>query len=194
MFNVWSKSNSEKWRCQKKWRKFGFASAWFEEVFFGAIKVFLIEQPEVWESTNHVISPTDFPGWYGNSMKFHVFFHEVNWSSMKKMLVLEEKPLHDPFDHKKKNHLPLPSDEGRLTVLGAFIVEKLVVDLCPKQKKITISNCSSCSSQHCPNAGAKSSKPLPKEKSLNMNRFIIQHLQRGAKWFLKGINSPSLRV
>ena len=24
--------------------------------------------------------------------------------------------------------------------------------------------------------------------------FIYQHLQRGAKWFLKGINSPSLRV
>ena len=23
---------------------------------------------------------------------------------------------------------------------------------------------------------------------------IFQHLQRGAKWFLKGVNSPSLRV
>jgi len=23
---------------------------------------------------------------------------------------------------------------------------------------------------------------------------IYQHLQRGAKWFLKGVNSPSLRV
>ena len=24
--------------------------------------------------------------------------------------------------------------------------------------------------------------------------FTYQHLQRGAKWFLKGVNSPSLRV
>ena len=29
---------------------------------------------------------------------------------------------------------------------------------------------------------------------MEVERWRYQHLQRGAKWFLKGINSPSLRV
>ena len=33
------------------------------------------------------------------------------------------------------------------------------------------------------------------EKNTVFNEIhLYQHLQRGAKWFLKGVNSPSLRV
>ena len=35
---------------------------------------------------------------------------------------------------------------------------------------------------------------LDKEKHREKKDFDYQHLQRSAKWFLKGVNSPSLMV
>ena len=49
---------------------------------------------------------------------------------------------------------------------------------------------------HLPSKGASifSNPKRIRGSNVRRNIYIYQHLQRGAKWFLKGVNSPSLRV
>ena len=118
------------------------------------------------ESSNHVISPTDFPGWYGNSMKFHVFFMKSNWSSMKKNVNFGGKNSCMTLSNTKKSALALRW--GTAYCSWCLYCWKAV----GRSMSETDHFSQSLTAHHipakivCPKAGrAKSSKPLPKEKS-----------------------------
>jgi len=187
MFIVWSNSNSEKWRCQKTSMK----KIWLCKCLIRRSVLWSHQNILDWsnrkyrnhqESSNHVISPTNFPGWYGNSMRY---FHEVNWSSMQNMLFW-----------RKNRCMTLSNTKKSALVLRWGTAYCSWCLYCWKAGGGSMSETDhfsqSLTAPHVPanivrRQGPSLANPYQKRNPLDVNRFIIQHLQRGAKWFRKGI-------